>query len=1022
MTGGFFTLTFNAQVTQPIPFGASAATVKAALAALGTIGGAANVDVSGSVGATGGVYYVTFKGALAGRPVGAVTVNSALRVTTGAAFFPVLQQNAGFAVQTGTGAVTMNVGRTISSTIDTGSNAIVIVGTLTVQPAQAGGASVLTTGSSNPATIAGNIDLGGAARSITLNDSFIPGAADDLLISANISGLNATATLATALPTAGLPGFALGGTVALTGVNTFPGAFTVAGGTTVVLRGATGGTIAGAPSVTVASSNALNAGQGVLILDNSGGNYVGSQGRIGDATTLALTGGLFSFIGNTSGSATTETIGALTLNAATSFVSTIQSTAGLNNQALTFLEALTRNANTDINFVGIGSDIGSINNRIFFTGISENQIVDFSVLQSDNLGGSYTLSFNGVLTAAINTTDPLTGAGSIQSKIDAVLGAGNTLASLVFNNGTNLNKGGLLRITFQGDLATTNVPTMQVNGASLTGTNHQAPATVVATNLNQVTVAGQTQGAGNEFQLLTYTTVAAGANNLTFNLGGQSTTASFNGTVDGAARLQLILEGLANIGSGNVKVIGPAIAASGSIYSIVFLGALASATFPLLTVFPAAGVIAIAAFGAGSTAGIIPNPVSGANIAPLAALVNTTLPFALLAGANGPDFVRYNDTSGINAAPFVTTLVGASPTANVKLTASSTVTGDQTVNALMLIGNGVNVSGGNTLQVRTGLVASYGAGGTNEISTGLRFVSGTGATSAAMDPLFFVDPSSTLKVSGPVSAPINEVQTVNTGASVLTFTLTFPAIPGVGLGGTTAALTRATATGDDVQRALQSIAALAGNVNVTGAATGPYIVTFINALAGLNVPSLTAATASSTVSNTDNTMRVTETTRGGDLSAVVNEDQTVVVGQNVASWQWTFNGVTGAAALSYTAGSTTPGAVSTSLTTNFPALSGNISVSGPNGGPYVVTFVGALAGQDANSLGTINVLPSGTAVQVTETAKGGINLAALATAPSALRKEFGGALFFRATIPLSLAPSPSTRAFSTSKTAILWAG
>jgi|GEM_PF-1135465 len=61
-TGGTFTLTFQTQTTSSIAFNATAAEVKSALAALGSVG-AGNVEVTGS---SGGPWRVTFTGALAG--------------------------------------------------------------------------------------------------------------------------------------------------------------------------------------------------------------------------------------------------------------------------------------------------------------------------------------------------------------------------------------------------------------------------------------------------------------------------------------------------------------------------------------------------------------------------------------------------------------------------------------------------------------------------------------------------------------------------------------------------------------------------------------------------------------------------------------------------------------------------------------------------------------------------------------------------------------------------------------------
>lgn len=72
-TAGTFTLSFSGQTTSPIAYNATAAEILTALAALPTIGGAGNVDVTG---AAGGPFTVTFKGALAGVNVPALTADS----------------------------------------------------------------------------------------------------------------------------------------------------------------------------------------------------------------------------------------------------------------------------------------------------------------------------------------------------------------------------------------------------------------------------------------------------------------------------------------------------------------------------------------------------------------------------------------------------------------------------------------------------------------------------------------------------------------------------------------------------------------------------------------------------------------------------------------------------------------------------------------------------------------------------------------------------------------------------------
>lgn len=73
-TGGTFSLTFNGQNTTDIAYNASASTVRAALAALSTVNGNANVGVTGSAG---GPYTVTFQGTLAGTDVAQMTASAA---------------------------------------------------------------------------------------------------------------------------------------------------------------------------------------------------------------------------------------------------------------------------------------------------------------------------------------------------------------------------------------------------------------------------------------------------------------------------------------------------------------------------------------------------------------------------------------------------------------------------------------------------------------------------------------------------------------------------------------------------------------------------------------------------------------------------------------------------------------------------------------------------------------------------------------------------------------------------------
>src|SRR5439155_26276442 len=106
----------------------------AALGTLGTIGGTGNVVVSGSAGANGGAYIVTFQNALGRRDVSLLTVQSQL-TGTGVPAATVVTQNQGFNAQTlaqqSTTAlnVILNVGPNFSAAINTGSNVLGIAST-----------------------------------------------------------------------------------------------------------------------------------------------------------------------------------------------------------------------------------------------------------------------------------------------------------------------------------------------------------------------------------------------------------------------------------------------------------------------------------------------------------------------------------------------------------------------------------------------------------------------------------------------------------------------------------------------------------------------------------------------------------------------------------------------------------------------------------------------------------------------------------------------------------------------------
>lgn len=937
--GGYFTLIFNGQVTAPIPAGASAAAVQAALEVVGTIG-AGNVLVTRGDTDSSNSYYVTFRGANGNQDVPALTATLGTLTSTTTGFTPTATINTeavGFSTVTNANGINLTTGPSASASISTGNNVLNSTGgTISVT-----GFGV-TSGASPAASITGNLSVSTANRFLNLSDSFIPSPAEELVIGAVLSGAGSF--------TIGPNGGALPGSVAVTAAGTIGGTHIINNGTVLTMRGA--GSLTGSAGFTI---NGGVTGQGALVLDNTLGNLAGA-GRVGDAAVMTLGGGLFSFVGNGT-AASAESVGALSIAAANATTSTVQSTAGVPGQSLTFLGGMSRGAGGTVNFAGVGADLGTATNKIFFSGINEQQTV---ALTGRGLGGTYTLSFNGLQTAPINFNAPATGANSVQAALEALdtIGLGNVTVS-----GASGTDGGVYTITFQGELAGANVGNLTATATSLTGAS---PTVAVNNGLPQI-IPAQTGGAGRETQVVTFGGSPTSGSYL-INLGGMSATATFAPSTLRTG-LQTALESI--VGAGNVTVVGSESFLTNVSYTVVFGGALAGSNVPLMTV---SGVNLV-----GTTPTLTAASAGDGVIATsTASLVNPTLGFATLTGKAGLDFVTHDAAGGIVAAPFVTSLATATPSSNVKLRASETITGDMTINGLMIAGDGVTLSGGSSLQLRTGQLVN--TGGSNTISTPLRF---TGP-----DALYLVDPGSKLTLSGSQRVAVNETQTITAGANASTFTLSFPGFPGVGAAGTTAALTRATATGDIVQQALQSIPALVGNVSVTGGAGGAYTVNFINALAGLDLPAITAATLTSAAGNT--TITVAETVRGGAVSPFVSEQQTLTVGQGVTGFTLGFNGAS-ATALAFSA-ATTAGDVLTNLNT-ISALNGNVSVSGPAGGPYVVTFLNGLAKSDVPTLSTAAVAGGGSAV-VSETAKGGMG----ATSPTTLtvRKELAGTLVLAA--------------------------
>ena len=163
----------------------------------------------------------------------------------------------------------------------------------------------------------------------------------------------------------------------------------------------------------------------------------------------------------------------------------------------------------------------------------------------------------------------------------------------------------------------------------------------------------------------------------------------------------------------------------------------------------------------------------------------------------------------------------------------------------------------------------------------------------------------------------NEVQTVTIARNPTggTFTLTWS-------GQTTAAIAY-NATAAAVASALKALSNIGDNdVTVTGPAGGPWVVTFVGALAETDVAQMTG--------------------NGGSLTGTYNEIQLVTItgAPTGGTFTLTWSGQT-TSALAYNASAAQ---VQAALRLLSNINGANVNVTGDDGGPYTVEFVGTLAG------------------------------------------------------------------------------
>jgi fibronectin-binding autotransporter adhesin len=206
--------------------------------------------------------------------------------------------------------------------------------------------------------------------------------------------------------------------------------------------------LSGPTSLTGIGSTTVTNGA-VLQLDNSG-TVVAN--RLADAAPVTLTGGSLVYIGNAA-APSTETIGDVTFNPLNNLTNTISSTTLGNTNALT-LNSLTRAAGATVDFVGVGTDLGTASNQLLITGGTTpytNSVIPYAtvtgpagldlVTDADGNAGTAPYSIGRVTTYAnnINTLNGIVKLDGTEPAANRVLTAGNTVAALLLDGGVTIS-------------------------------------------------------------------------------------------------------------------------------------------------------------------------------------------------------------------------------------------------------------------------------------------------------------------------------------------------------------------------------------------------------------------------------------------------------------------------------------------------------------------------------------------------------------------------------------------------------
>ncbi|MBA2116784.1 hypothetical protein [Bremerella alba] len=425
------------------------------------------------------------------------------------------------------------------------------------------------------------------------------------------------------------------------------------------------------------------------------------------------------------------------------------------------------------------------------------------------------------------------------------------------------------------------------------------------------------QSGGDGVNMIQQIRLPAGLTGGTFTLSFEGQTTG-NLTLDeSAADVESALEALSNIDSGQVSVSGP----DSGPWLVEFIGTRASSTQTLLT---GNGTnLAGQSVGVATTAAGQPGDNHRLTISGTQALGETaSIGFYLL--PNEPDSTGsgtvaslHTDAQWLNLLAHVYGLSSSASLSMVRTTSTTATT--------------------RTYTIEVEIVAEKAGQAVLAPTVARSSISG-------LDQDAVVD-STTFSVGGNST---NEVQVVTLpgNPSGGTFTLTFQ--------GQTTANLNYDQSSSDLQTALEALSNIgSGDVSVSGDDGGPWTIEFTGSLAGTDVGQMTASGANLT---------------GGSVAistvqaAVAHQNEQVLLTMSASVTSGTFTLSYDSSESSGIAYNATSASVKTALEGTSSIGSGDVNVSGPAGGPWLVEFTGSLAGQDITVItsdGT-NLLGAGT--------------------------------------------------------------